>query len=124
MYASIRTYRFGSGSADDMMHRVDRDFADALAQEPGFVAYQVIETGRDRLMSISIFRNREDAERSNQLAAQWVAEDLAACKYANEHGTADELRQAMAQLEASAQRIGELVYSGQGPGPGEESAGS
>jgi quinol monooxygenase YgiN len=77
MYASVRTYRFGSGSADDLMHRVDRDFADALAQEPGFVAYQVIETGRDRLMSISIFRNREDAERSNQLAAQWVAEDLA-----------------------------------------------
>jgi molecular chaperone DnaK len=53
-----------------------------------------------------------------------VAEDLAACKHANEHGTADELRQAMAQLEASAQRIGEIVYSGQGPGSGEETAGS
>ena len=24
------------------MHRVDRDFADALAQEPGFVGYQVV----------------------------------------------------------------------------------
>ena len=55
-----------------------------------------------------------------------VGEDLAACKHMNEHGTADELRQAMAQLEASAQRIGELVYSGQGPGSGsgEETAGS
>lgn len=77
MYASIRTYRFGSGSADDLMHRVDRDFADALAQEPGFVAYQVIATGEDRLMSISVFRSRDDAERSNELAAQWVADDLA-----------------------------------------------
>jgi quinol monooxygenase YgiN len=77
MYASIRTYRFGSGSADDLMHRVDRDFADALAQEPGFVAYQVIATGENRIMSISVFRNREDAERSNELAAQWVADDLA-----------------------------------------------
>ena len=77
MYASIRTYRFGSGSVDDLMHRVDRDFADGLAMEPGFVAYQVITTGEDTLTSISIFRSREDAERSNELAAQWVAADLA-----------------------------------------------
>lgn len=76
MYASIRTYRFGSGSMDDLMHRVDRDFADALAQEPGFVAYQVVASGDDTLMSVSIFRSQEEAERSNEIAAQWVAEDL------------------------------------------------
>ena len=76
MYASIRTYRFGSGSMDDLMHRVDRDFADALAQEPGFVAYQVIASGDDTLMSVSVFRSQEEAERSNEIAAQWVAEDL------------------------------------------------
>ena len=77
MHASIRTYRFASGSMDDLMHRVDRDFADALAQEPGFVAYQVVATGDDTLMSISIFRSATEAERSNEIAAQWVAEDLA-----------------------------------------------
>ncbi len=77
MYASIRTYRFGSGSMDDLMHRVDRDFADALGQEPGFVAYQVVATGDDTLMSVSVFRSQDEAERSNEIAAQWVAEDLA-----------------------------------------------
>ncbi len=77
MFASIRTYRSGSGSMDDLMHRVDRDFADALAKEPGFVAYQVVATGDDTLMSVSVFRTREDAEQSNELAAQWVAADLA-----------------------------------------------
>lgn len=76
MYASIRTYRFGLGSMDELMHRVDRDFADALAQEPGFVAYQVVASGDDTLMSVSIFRSQEHAERSNEIAAQWVAEDL------------------------------------------------
>jgi hypothetical protein len=30
MYASLRTYRIGSGSADAVMRRVDRDFAEAL----------------------------------------------------------------------------------------------
>ena len=38
MYASLRTYRIGSGSVDAVMRRVDRDFAEALSQEPGFVA--------------------------------------------------------------------------------------
>ena len=77
MYASIRTYRFGSGSMDELMHRVDRDFADALAQEPGFIAYQVVASGEDTLMSVSIFRSQEEAERSTEIAAQWVADDLA-----------------------------------------------
>lgn len=77
MFASIRTYRFGSGSMDELMHRVDRDFADALGHEPGFVAYQAIATGDSTIMSISVFSNQEDAERSTEVAAQWVAEDLA-----------------------------------------------
>lgn len=77
MFASIRTYRFSSGSMDELMHRVDRDFADALGQEPGFVGYQAIATGDRTVMSVSVFRTRENAERSTEIAAQWVAEELA-----------------------------------------------
>jgi hypothetical protein len=53
MYASLRTYRIGSGSVDAVMRRVDRDFAEALSQEPGFVAYHAIDTGNDMVMTIS-----------------------------------------------------------------------
>ena len=77
MFASIRTYRFTYGSMDELMHRVDRDFADALAHEPGFIGYQAIATGDRTVMSVSIFRDGVDAERSMEIAAQWVAEDLA-----------------------------------------------
>src|ERR671915_1447617 len=76
MYASLRTYRIGSGSVDAVMRRVDRDFAEALSQEPGFVAYHAIDTGNDMVMTISLFHGREQAEASNELAAQWVAEEL------------------------------------------------
>ena len=76
MYASIRTYRVASGSIDTLMHRVDRDFAEAVSQEPGFLAYQAIDTGKDMIMTVSIFREREQAEASNELAAEWVAEEL------------------------------------------------
>ena len=76
MYASLRTYRVGSGSVDALMHRVDRDFAEALSQEPGFVAYQAIDTGNGMIMTVSVFRSQSQAEASNELAAEWVAEEL------------------------------------------------
>ena len=73
---SLRTYRIGSGSLDGVMRRVDREFAQALSQEPGFVAYRAIDTGNDMVMTISLFHDREQAEASNERAAQWVAEQL------------------------------------------------
>ena len=76
MHASLRTYRIGSGSLDAVRRRVDRDFAEALSQEPGFVAYHAIDTGHDMVMTISPFQDRKQAEASNELAAQWVAEEL------------------------------------------------
>jgi hypothetical protein len=77
MYVSIRTYRVGKGSIDALMHRVDRDLADAFALETGFVAYQVARTGDRTVASITVFHERDQAERSNELAAGWVADSLA-----------------------------------------------
>src|ERR671910_651680 len=76
MYASLRTYRIGSGSVDAVMRRVDRGFAEALSQGRGFVAYHAIDTGNDMVMTISLFDDREQAEASDQLAAQWVGQEL------------------------------------------------
>jgi hypothetical protein len=76
MYASLRTYRIGSGSVDAVRRRVDRDFAEALSRQPGFVAYHAVDTGNDMVMTISLFHDREQAEASNDVAAQWVVEGL------------------------------------------------
>jgi quinol monooxygenase YgiN len=76
MYASMRTYRVGAGAVDAALHRVDRDFAEGLAQEPGFIAYQAIKIGEDRICTTSIFSDREQAEASNEIAAEWVADAL------------------------------------------------
>ena len=74
MYASLRTYRIGSGSVDAVMRRVDRDFAEALSQEPGFVAYQAIDTGHDMVMTISLFHDREH-EFKNLLTTEGTASE-------------------------------------------------
>jgi hypothetical protein len=78
VYVSIRTYRVGKSEAiPEAMHRVDRDLAESFAQEPGFVSYQVVRTGDHTVASVTTFRTREQAEASNDLAAEWVAEELA-----------------------------------------------
>src|SRR5829696_6231248 len=76
MYASLRTHRVGSGSVEAVMRRVDRTSPRRCRKEPGFVAYHAIDTGNDMVMTISLFHGREEAEASNELAAQWVAEEL------------------------------------------------
>ena len=76
MFASIRTYRMEADAVDMLMHRVDRDFAEALAQEPGFVSYQCLDLGKGRIASMTIFETAEQSEHSNELAHSWITQEL------------------------------------------------
>ena len=76
MYASIRRYRMGAGSMDDAMHLADTEFADRLAEEPGFVDYQVVATGDNTIMSMTIFEDEAQCTASNDMAAEFVREHL------------------------------------------------
>jgi hypothetical protein len=78
MYASFRRYRMGAGSMDDAMHLADTEFADRLAEQPGFVDYQVVATSDDMVMSVTIFEDEEQCLASNDLAAEFVREHLGA----------------------------------------------
>jgi hypothetical protein len=76
MYASIRRYRMGAGSMDDAMHLADTELADRLAEEPGFVDYQIVATGDDTITSMTIFEDEEQCLASNDMAAEFVREHL------------------------------------------------
>jgi hypothetical protein len=76
MYASVRHYKMGAGSIDSLMHRVDEEFAPALTQEPGFVCYFTLDTGEQTVETISIFHDKASADRSNELAAEYVRDNL------------------------------------------------
>ncbi len=58
MYASVRHYKMGAGSIDALMHRVDEEFAPAISQESGFVAYFAVATGDATLETLSIFHDK------------------------------------------------------------------
>ena len=80
MYASIRSYRLDSGDIAEVMHRIDTDFADRLAREPGFAAYQCVDCGDNMLCTVTVFHDEEGAERSVDLAMGFVREQLSDMK--------------------------------------------
>lgn len=76
MYVSLRLYTIGAGSTDVLAHRLEEEFAPAISQEPGFLGYLAIDTGEGTVETVSVFADATSAHRSDELAAEYVAEHL------------------------------------------------
>ena len=76
MYAMIRRYRMKAGSIDDLMHKVDRQFADRLREQLGILHYQAIDTGDGTIVTVTVFEDEIQYQRSEAAAAR-VREALA-----------------------------------------------
>ena len=76
MFASIRRYRLHRGSMDELTRRVDDGFAEDIGRQPGFVAYEFIDCRDGEIMTLSVFREADQAEASRELAQRWTEENL------------------------------------------------
>jgi hypothetical protein len=76
LFASIRRYRLQRGSMEDLMRRVDEGFAEDIGRQPGFVAYEFMDCGEGEIMTLSVFRDSDQAESSRELAQRWTEENL------------------------------------------------
>ncbi|MBI5103571.1 MAG: SDR family oxidoreductase [Solirubrobacterales bacterium] len=76
MYVSVRRYQIGAGSIDGLAHRLEEEFAPAISQEPGFLGYLAIDAGDGSVETVSVFVDAASAHRSDELAADYVAEYL------------------------------------------------
>jgi hypothetical protein len=81
MYASVRKYGVDADRVADVMHLVDEKFAPRLEGMPGFLAYQAIDGGVDRggeglIFAVTVCTDADAAERSAELAAEFVRDEL------------------------------------------------
>ena len=76
MYAMIRRYRMAAGSIDDLMHKVDTQYADRLQEQLSFFNYQAIDTGDGTIVTVTLFEDEEAGRRAEAAAAR-VREGLA-----------------------------------------------
>jgi hypothetical protein len=76
METSVRKYKLAEEQIDELTRRVDETFAPRIEEMPGFVAYQLLDCGNGILMTVTTCHDREAAERSVELAADFVAKEL------------------------------------------------
>jgi hypothetical protein len=76
VFASIRRYRLRRGSMEELTRRVDEGFAEDIGRRPGFVAYEFMDCGDGEIVTLSVFRDADQAEASRELALRLTEENL------------------------------------------------
>jgi molecular chaperone DnaK len=115
----------GLGEAD-----INRIIAEAEASADNDRTRRELANARNRAESLLYTSQRALAEFGNVLVEeerQALLTDLEQCKHAIQSGTVEEVQEVLGRLEASAQRIGEIIYAqvgGAGGPGGPETAGA
>jgi hypothetical protein len=75
-YVSIRYYRLGSGSVQELLRTVDQAFADGMRAMPGFEASHLLDCGDDEVLWLSVLRDGDAVEEADARTSQFVREEL------------------------------------------------
>ena len=67
---------------EELMRRVDEGFAEDIGRRPGFVAYEFMDCGAGEILTLSVFRDADQAEASRELALRWTEENLQDLEFA------------------------------------------
>ncbi len=76
MFTIVRKFRLARGAQDEVTRRVREGFVPLLRELPGFRAYYLLDGGPDVLISIRVFDNADEAFGSNEVAANWMRENV------------------------------------------------
>lgn len=70
-------YSITQGTYEELMEKARQGLAPILRDSPGFVFYSVTDVGDGRLVSVSTWESREQAEAAATKSAEWVSENMA-----------------------------------------------
>jgi hypothetical protein len=76
MWAAVRRYE-GITNPDLIGRMVDETFVPLLEQVPGFVAYYWLDAGDGVMASLSVFEDQAGADKSVEIARDWVVKNAA-----------------------------------------------
>lgn len=76
-YIRLATYDVVKGTFPELTGLAEKGILPLFAKEPGFVNYGLVDTGNNKVVSISIWETREQAQRSASMAATWVERNIA-----------------------------------------------
>jgi heme-degrading monooxygenase HmoA len=70
-------YSITQGTYDELVEKARQGLAPILRSSPGFIFYSVTDPGDRRLVSVSTWETREQAEAAAAKSAEWVSENMA-----------------------------------------------
>jgi heme-degrading monooxygenase HmoA len=76
-YTRLSTYDLTKGNFDELTGIAEKGILPTFVNEPGFVNFGLVDAGNHKVVSISIWETREAAQKSANLAATWVMENIA-----------------------------------------------
>ena len=76
-HARIALYRLRHGSVAAAAAKVRLGLVPLFRAQPGYLGYEIVETGDDTVVSISHWESHEQAQAAVQAAAGWVGENIA-----------------------------------------------
>jgi hypothetical protein len=71
MFMQIRSYYLKSGTVQEVSELAEENFAPIIRTIPGFVDYLIVGCEDNRVLSISIFKDRAGLEESKEQALKW-----------------------------------------------------
>ena len=76
MYLSIRRYKTDEEKVGEVMRLVEDRFLPKVREIPGFIKYYGVDCGDGLVAFINFFEHQGGAEQSNEIASEWVKENL------------------------------------------------
>jgi heme-degrading monooxygenase HmoA len=76
VFTIIRRFTLTRGSTEEVARRVQDSFVPLLRNLPGFRGYYLLNGGPDVLVSIRIFDSAAEALASNEIAANWMRDNV------------------------------------------------
>ncbi len=76
-YTRLSTYDLTKGTFPELTGIAEQGILPLFTREPGFVNYGLVDAGDHKVVSISIWETREQAQKSATMAATWVKQSIA-----------------------------------------------
>jgi hypothetical protein len=76
VFTIIRKFTLTHGSTEEIARRVQDSFVPLLRKLPGFRGYYLLNGGPDVLISIRVFDSADEALASNEIAANWMRDNV------------------------------------------------
>jgi len=76
-YTRLSTYEVTKGTFAELTGIVEKSLLPTFAKEPGFVNFGLVDTGDHKVVSISIWQTREQAQKSATMSTTWDKANIA-----------------------------------------------